>query len=161
MQVRQIRNTFDRFLYVLRDSAQMLAFIACYVMYFAFLARTLFQGSVEGVQYFPDYLSSLFNMLVLLTTANSPDVMLPAYHYSRIYALFFILYLVFGVFLLLHLLMALFYYNYKEQCETQLTRFRAERDAYLEEKFTELDQEAKGYLNKQEAFEMFKEIHDL
>jgi hypothetical protein len=31
----------------------------------------------------------------------------------------------------------------------------------LEEKFDELDKEKKGYLNKQETFEMFKQIHSL
>ena len=37
-----------------------------------------------------------------------------------------------------------------------MSQFHSERDAYLEEKFDELDAENKGYLNKQETFEMFK-----
>ena len=42
-----------------------------------------------------------------------------------------------------------------------MASFHQERDAYLEEKFDELDAEGKGYLNKQETFEMFKQIHEL
>jgi two pore calcium channel protein 3 len=87
-------------------------------------------------------------MLVLLTTANSPDIMLPAYEYSRPLAFFFVIYLLFGVFLLMNLLMALFYNNYKDRLTKQMKDFHTERDQYLDEKFNELDKEKKGYLNK-------------
>lgn len=133
---------------VMLDSVQMIVFIIFYVMFFAMLGYRIFRGSVEGVQYFPDYVDSCFNMLVLLTTANSPDIMLPAYEYSRPLALFFVFYLMFGVFLILHLLMALFYSNYKVRLTRQLSKFHWERDQYLEDKFNELDSEGKGYLNK-------------
>lgn len=113
IQVRPIRRTWVRFMQVMLDSASMILFIISYVMFFAFLGYRIFRGSVEGVQYFSDYIDSCFNMLVLLTTANSPDIMLPAYEYSRPFAIFFVLYLLFGVFLILHLLMAQFYSNYK------------------------------------------------
>jgi two pore calcium channel protein 3 len=154
--VKTLRKTWYRFMYVMVDSWQMFVFITFYVLFFALLGMRIFKGSVEGVQYFPTYVESCFNMLVLLTTANSPDIMLPAYEQSRGLALFFIFYLMIGVFLLMHLLMALFYYNYKCRYEEQLSVFRLERDAYLETKFNELDVENKGYLNKQQAFEMFK-----
>jgi hypothetical protein len=139
----------------------MILFICFYVLFFALLGFRIFRGSVEGVSNFPDYIDSSFNMLVLLTTANSPDIMLPAYEYSRPLALFFIVYLLFGVFLLMNLLMALFYSNYKDRLTKQMKEFHTERDQYLEEKFDELDKEQKGYLNKQETFEMFKQIHQL
>ncbi len=91
-------------------------------------------------------------MLVLLTTANSPDIMLPAYDYQRGLSIFFIIYLMIGVFLIMHLMMALFYSNYKNRYENQLNIFKNQRDAFLEDKFNDLDEEKKGYLNKQEAF---------
>lgn len=119
-------------MFVMVDSWQMFVFIAFYVLFFSMLGSHLFKGSVEGVQYFPTYVESCFNMLVLLTTANSPDIMLPAYEWSRPLALFFIIYLMVGVFLIMNLLMALFYHNYKQRYEQQLNVFRIERDAYLD-----------------------------
>jgi two pore calcium channel protein 3 len=126
----------------------MILFIFFYVLFFALLGYRIFRGSVEGVRYFHDYAKSAFNMLVLLTTANSPDIMLPAFEYSRPLALFFVVYLLFGVFLLMNLLMALFYSNYKDRLTKQMKDFHTERDQYLDEKFEELDKEKKGYLNK-------------
>ena len=36
-----------------------------------------FAGTSEGDSVFPDLLSSITNMIILLTTGNSPDVMMP------------------------------------------------------------------------------------
>ena len=39
----------------------------------------IFDNSVEGFTYFKDFSSSFYSMTILITTANFPDVMLPAY----------------------------------------------------------------------------------
>ena len=104
-------------MFVMIDSISMILFIIFYVLFFGLLGVRIFKGSVEGSQYFPTYVDGAFNMLVLLTTANSPDIMLPAYEQHRGLIVFFIVYLLIGVFLLLHLLMALFYNNYKVRYE--------------------------------------------
>lgn len=128
INVRSIRRTWLRFLLVLKDSLSMIMFIMFYVLFFALLGYRIFRGSREGVMYFPDYVESCFNMLVLLTLSNSPDIMLPAYEYSRILAVFFVIYLLFGVFLLMNLLLALFYSNYKDRLSAQMKEFHHERN---------------------------------
>ena len=45
-------------------------------------------------------------MLILLTTANFPDIMLPAYNVNFMYSIFFISYLMIGLYFLLSLLLA-------------------------------------------------------
>ena len=62
------------------DSIQMVLFIALYILYFAWLGERLFKGTVEGVEYFSSFGNSCWNLLVLLTTANFPDILLPAYN---------------------------------------------------------------------------------
>ncbi len=106
----------------------MIMFIMFYVLFFALMGYRIFRGSREGVMYFPDYVDACFNMLVLLTLSNSPDIMLPAYEYSRILAVFFVIYLLFGVFLLMNLLLALFYSNYKDRLSAQMKEFHNERN---------------------------------
>lgn len=118
--VRSIRETFRRFIYVMYDSIQMIGFITMYVLFFGFLGMRIFEGTVEGVSYFSTYVDSIFNMLVLLTTTNYPDIMLPAYSTNRLMSLYFIVYLLLGLFLILNILMALFYNNYKTRYENTL-----------------------------------------
>ena len=113
--VKQLRKTWFRFAWVMFDSAHMFGFLAFYVLFASLLGMRLFKGTPEGVQYFPTYADSCFNMLVLLTTDNSPDIMLPAYEHSRPMVIFFIVYLLVGVFLLMNIFMAIFYFNYQHR----------------------------------------------
>lgn len=87
-------------------------FIFLYVFYFAWMGNRLFAGTIEGVENFSGLNDSFFYMFVLLTTSNFPDVMLPAYAQKRRYSVFFIVYLVIGLFMLMNLLLAIFYSNY-------------------------------------------------
>ena len=60
---------------------------------------------------------------MLLTTANFPDIMLAAYEYNRWLAFYFVSFLIFGLFLFMQLLLAIFYSNYKKRYEDKVTSF--------------------------------------
>ena len=90
----------------------MVIFIIIYVFYFAWMGNRLFAGTIEGVENFSNLNDSFFYMFVLLTTSNYPDVMLPSYSQERRNAIFFILFLIIGLFLLMNLLLAIFYSAY-------------------------------------------------
>ena len=63
----------------LYDSGVILIFIFLYIITWAVFMGFIFRNSVEGYFYFKDISSSFYSMMILLTTANFPDVMLPAY----------------------------------------------------------------------------------
>lgn len=94
------------------DSSQMVLLIIVYILFFAWVGQRLFKGTPEGIENFSTFGESAFGLLVLMTTANFPDFMLSAYQVSRLNCLFFISYLIFGLFLLMNLLLAIFYSNY-------------------------------------------------
>ena len=70
---------------------------------------------MEGFIYFRTPSMGLYNMFICLTTANFPDVMLPAYNENRFYCLFFIGYLMFGLYFLQNLILAMIFDNYKKR----------------------------------------------
>ena len=107
VQTRLLREYWNRYILVIKDSMPMVLFILAYMLYFSWMGQRLFSGSIEGTE------NSFFSMLVCMTTSNFPDVMLPAYGMSRLYAIYFVVYLVLGLFLMMNLLLAIFYSNFK------------------------------------------------
>ena len=57
----------------------MVIFIACYMLYFAWVGHRLFKGTPEGIIDFQTLGEAAHGILVLMTTANFPNFMLPAY----------------------------------------------------------------------------------
>ena len=133
--VRSVRECWKRVILVLWDSILFVVLIVAYVMFFGWLAYRFFRGTLEGEAFFPTLGDSMFNCLVLLTTANNPDVMLPAYNVNRGYSLFFIIYLIIVLFFLMNLLLAIFYNNYKRRVEKAMDKFVTGRETYLKDAF--------------------------
>ena len=120
--------------------------IIFYIIFFSWAGFMLFKGTPQGFAYFPTIFDTIWNLFLLLSTANFPDVMMPAYEMSTFYTLYFIAYVLIGVYFLLNLLLAVFYSNYQSRVEESIDNFVDKRIDYLEQKFYEFDEENKGYL---------------
>ena len=70
-------------------------------------------AQLEGKKYFSSVTQAFISLLVLLTTANHPDVMMPIYQYNRFSSIYFIVFLGIGTFLILNLLIAATYNQFK------------------------------------------------
>jgi len=110
--IRSVRETFLRIWHVILEAKEVMILIILNVIFFSWTGMILFDDSVEGELYFGSLADSCWYMLILLTTANYPDIMMPAYAESRWYCIFFILYLLLGLFFLFNLVLAVFYNNY-------------------------------------------------
>ncbi|XP_022111800.1 two pore calcium channel protein 2-like isoform X2 [Acanthaster planci] len=68
---------------------------------------------LESQKFFKDILTGFMSMLVLLTTANHPDVAMPAYMLNRFYCLYFIVFLVIGLYFFFNMLTAVIYNEFR------------------------------------------------
>ena len=55
----------------------------------------MFNGTAEGREVMPSLPVAVWELLVCLTSANFPDVMMSAYTYNRLFAIPFVLFLLF------------------------------------------------------------------
>lgn len=103
-----VRRFIRQTLQSLPPIIDMLALLMFFVLIFAIVGFYLFSPNKHD-PYFSSFHRSFINLFVLLTTANFPDVMMPAYSHSRWAAVFFILYLSIVLYFLMSLMLAVVY----------------------------------------------------
>uniref|UniRef100_A0AAY5EHS8 Two pore channel protein 2 n=1 Tax=Electrophorus electricus TaxID=8005 RepID=A0AAY5EHS8_ELEEL len=103
----------------LPEIASVILLLALHLCLFTMVGMLIFPRSEdkekngEWEAYFRNLPRALSSLLVLLTTANNPDVMVPAYSLHRGYSIFFILFSVCGTYILMNLLTAIIYNQFR------------------------------------------------
>ncbi|CAM9903475.1 unnamed protein product [Bubo scandiacus] len=135
---RSIRNTLPEITYV------FLLFMFSLLM-FSLMALKLFGErnlqTAEGLPYFKNYLEIVFDLYVLVTTANSPDVMMPAFDFSSWYALFFIAFVIVNTYIFMSLFLAVVYNNYKKHLKNEIRKLAYMKHCKMIEAFNILKEE--------------------
>ncbi|KAM9562192.1 two pore channel protein 2-like [Guaruba guarouba] len=135
---RSIRNTLPEITYV------FLLFMFSLLM-FSLMALKLFGErnlqTAEGLPYFRNYLEVVFDLYVLVTTANSPDVMMPAFDFSSWYALFFIAFVIVNTYIFMSLFLAVVYNNYKKHLKNEIRKLAYMKRRKMIEAFNLLKEE--------------------
>uniref|UniRef100_A0A8C7BHD1 Ion transport domain-containing protein n=1 Tax=Neovison vison TaxID=452646 RepID=A0A8C7BHD1_NEOVI len=123
---RQIRRTFRSIRNTLPDILYVFLLFMFSVMIFSLMALKLFGDrglrTVEGLPYFTNILEIAFELYVLVTTANSPDVMMPAYNFNWWYSLYFITYIIINTYIFMSVFLAVVYNNYRKHLKNEIRK---------------------------------------
>jgi hypothetical protein len=141
--VRDLRRT-------LPDVVEVLAFLFGVLSFFAVVFFVLFNRIAAEVRVanstadltaisFDTFPHSVVSTYVLLTTANFPDVMMPAYNRNRFYSIFFVAFLVIVLYLIMSLVLAIFYIKYRYHLKVEVKRLLVMHGSELERAWQRLD----------------------
>jgi len=124
--------------------------LAVFVCYCGWLSTIIFpKGTPEAEEVLPDAIEAAWQLLTLTTTANFPDVMMPAYRANRTCVVFFVTFVLLGVFFLSNYLLATVWGAHKAQDQLLLSRRIAARRRSLVAAFDCLDWEGTGALSRE------------
>ena len=98
----------------------------------------------EGSKYFNSVEDSLTNLLVLLTTANNPDIMTLIYQHNRFSFIYFFLFLAIGLYLILNLFTAAIYTEFRGFLEQSMQSSFFRRRVAMKASFTVLSRQSGG-----------------
>ncbi|XP_038133954.1 two pore segment channel 3 isoform X2 [Cyprinodon tularosa] len=129
---RQLRRAFRSIRNALPEISSVFVLFIFSILIFSLMALKLLgkRGltTIEGTPYFTNYLDIVFELYVLVTTANSPDVMMPAYNSSSIFAVFFIFYILVNTYIFMSVFLAVVFNNYKKYLKEEIRQLvRAKR----------------------------------
>ncbi|KAL0620150.1 Two pore calcium channel protein 1 [Plecturocebus cupreus] len=123
---RQIRRAFRSLRNTLPDILYVFLLFMFSVLMFSLMALKLFGDrglkTAEGSPYFENILEIAFELYVLVTTANSPDIMMPAYDFSWWYSLYFIIYIIINTYIFMSVFLAVVYNNYRKHLKNEIRK---------------------------------------
>ena len=93
----------------LKPISCVLVIVGCFLLLYSFVLYVMLRGVRPDLEShdFSTMGRSLKNVIILLTTANYPDVMLPFYDYNSFYAILFLAFLIVSVIFLLNMFIAI------------------------------------------------------
>eukprot|EP00803_Ostreobium_quekettii_P002205 evm.model.scf_1276.1 EVM.evm.TU.scf_1276.1 scf_1276:563-2464(-) len=113
---------------------------------------------IEENLYFSSLLEGMWTLIVLTTTNNSPNMIMPAYTANRLAILYYMLFLLLAYFFGLNMITAIIYKEYNNSRENNSAKRLAQREESLRQAFALLD-EGSGSLSAEKMMEMFKELN--
>ena len=99
-------------------------------------------------------------MTILITTANFPDVMLPSYKKNYWSWVFFVSFLIGGLYVMMNFLLATVYNSFKSRIERKHVITREKTHVLLKKAFDNFDEEKKGHLTYTQAKDFFATVFD-
>ncbi|VFR02665.1 unnamed protein product [Cuscuta campestris] len=130
-----------------------------FLLFCSWLGYVIFEDTQQGKTVFSSYSATLSQMFVLFTTSNNPDVWIPAYKESRWYCLFFVLYVLLGVYFVTNLILAVVYDSFKSELAKRVAEKDRVRLRILRKAFSLVDYHSCGYLNKEQCIHLFEELN--
>ncbi|BFG25248.1 hypothetical protein CerSpe_115220 [Prunus speciosa] len=160
LNFRELRSCMLILAGMLGTYFNILALGLLFLLFASWLAYVMFEDTQQGKTVFTSYGTTLYQMFVLFTTSNNPDVWIPAYKASRWYSLFFVLYVLLGVYFVTNLILAVVYDSFKSQLAKQVSEMDQSRKSILKKAFNLLDKDNVGSLNKDQCIQLFEELNN-
>ncbi|VDL87368.1 unnamed protein product [Schistocephalus solidus] len=137
---RQIRAAFDNIRCTAIDVSSVFAMFVFSLLFISIVTLKLLQGEKlmypDGSTYFPDFGEIAWELYVLSTTSNSPDVIIPAFERSASYFTIYVWVCTMCNWLFMGILTASVYNAYKSHLGSFVLRRVVMRKSLLDEAFT-------------------------
>ncbi|XP_071440962.1 uncharacterized protein [Hetaerina americana] len=124
LEFRQVRRALRNIWRTMPDILNVLVLLFLAIGLFSLMALKLFGRRNllyrNGNLYFQNLVGSFFDLYVLVTAANNPDVMIPAFNSEKISAVFFIIFITICVFIIMNIFLAVVYNNYRKHLKNEI-----------------------------------------
>jgi hypothetical protein len=137
--IRSLRETWGKIFNVCGRSLPLWMIILTFMLFFVFMGFILFSQNEESSD-FDSLLNSWFNIFVLFTLANYPDIQIPYYANNRLSFFYFLFFIVIGLYLFLNFLLAVIFNTYKALQTHETEKYEKKVDKFFNDLFDEMCQ---------------------
>lgn len=134
--------------------------IFSYILLFVLIVYYFYRSSFEGVMSYPTLKETYRQMTILFTTANFPDIFLPAMNINYWNSFLFMLFMLVGLYFLTNLLTANVFNKYQHRLSQRRSKRQEKRLEYIVTIFNKHDKNQNGYLESMEAKSFLADVFD-
>ncbi|KAJ3433776.1 two pore channel [Anaeramoeba flamelloides] len=154
-----LRDSIKNILKTFPSAIHVTFLIVFFIILFSSLCMIYFEGSDEGDIWFPNFGTSMWNIMVLFSTANFPDIMMPAYTENRWISLFFVIFLVTQLYLFANLVLGAIYDVYRKAMSESVKHQKIREWKAVLSAFKTIDSENRGCITRGEWRLLVKNIN--
>mmetsp|Transcript_990 Transcript_990/g.1557 ORF Transcript_990/g.1557 Transcript_990/m.1557 type:complete len:434 (+) Transcript_990:220-1521(+) len=155
-----VRNATLSLFSDLQDSIAILLTIFTYILVFVFTVFYFYRPTFEGITNFGSIRDTYRNLTILFTTANYPDIFLPAQRINFWNAFLFMFFMLAGLYFLTNLLTANVFNKYQERLQNARTERQSNRARHIEVIFKKHDHDQSGKLDTMEAKSFLADVFE-
>jgi len=144
----------------LRDSLAILITIFTYILVFVLTVYYFYRPTFEGITNFGSIRDAYRNLTILFTTANYPDIFLPAQRISFWNAFLFMFFMLAGLYFLTNLLTANVFNKYQTRLHEARSQRQNNRSRFIRIIFDKHDHDRSGALDSREAKSFLSDVFD-
>ncbi|CAH9126824.1 unnamed protein product [Cuscuta epithymum] len=160
LNIRELRESIYILAGMSRTYLNVMILSLLFLLFSSWLGYVIFEDTLQGKTIFTSYGTTLYQMFILFTTSNNPDAWIAAYKDSRWYCLFFVLYVLLGVYFVTNLILAVVYDSFKSELVKQVAEKDRLRLRILKKAFSLIDKYNSGFLNKEQCIRLFEELNN-
>ncbi|KAL3873906.1 hypothetical protein ACJMK2_036984 [Sinanodonta woodiana] len=137
---KEIRRAWRNIRRTVKEILHALFLLVFTILLFALVAFKIFQTRddivyPDGRPYFKEYAESFWDLYVLLTASNNPDIMMPAFDKSSWFSILFAVYIIICLYLLLNIFLAVTYNSYRENMRLDILQSVKDNRCKLQQAF--------------------------
>jgi len=129
-----------------------------FIAFYAWMGVVGFYGTPEAKQHFPNLIDGMWTLWIAVTTANYPDVMMPAYNRNRLAALYFVVFMAITFFFLMNVILASVVNAYDNELDRRRIASKQTSQRELHEAFALLQKN--GVIDRDTVMALFLILND-
>ena len=135
------------------SSIMLILFVV--ILFYGWIGCVMFYETNEGDASFSNLIESMWTLWIMVTTANYPDVMMPAYNANPLAALYFVSFMVISFFFIMGVVLASVVNSYQNDDDMRKAKIKEMRQKNLQQAFKLLDERGEGWVDRETIMGVF------
>ena len=140
------------------SSIMLILFVV--ILFYGWIGCVVFYETTEGRESFSNLIESMWTLWIMVTTANYPDVMMPAYNEFPLASLYFISFMMISFFFIMGVVLASIVNSYQNDDDMRKAKIKELRQKNLLQAFQLLDKNEEGWVDRETIMSVFLVLNE-